>query len=97
MALLNDCINNKVFNDFLDEYPKAKEFWDIVSRITTIKGSIDDIDASIIIQISNGYNAFMICWNTYKANMGITNMSIEDKNMINEIDSFIVLINSQIE
>lgn len=87
----------KVFNDFLDEYPSAKEFWNIVSRITTIKGSFDDLDASIIIQISNGYNAFMISWNAYKTTMDVTNLSIDDKNVISEINSFVVLVNSQIK
>jgi len=48
-----------------------------------------------IIQIY--FNAFMISWNAYKTTMDVTNLSIDDKNVISEINSFVVLVNSQIK
>lgn len=97
MLLSNECVNSKVFNDFLRNYPQAKEYWEIISRLTSIASSGEKVlDCFTIIQISSGFHAFNVSWSAYKATLSVTNMSSEENNMIEEIDSLIASINSQL-
>ena len=99
IALLNDCINSKVFNDFLGEYQSAKDFWNIVNTLTSIgiESEILISNKSSILQISNAYNIFVTNWLLYKSSISVDNLSSDDKEAVMHIDKLISYINSQIE